>query len=243
MPPRAFLRLTSDHPGLHLPPFLTFLSTRLAISILSILGTLLYTYLSQSTKLNPVLSHDLTHLTASPRGYHGGEKLLVLTPLKDASPYLEEYFYNLAQLNYPKHLISLAFLVSDTKDDTWDQLHKISRRINHRSKSRKERYERITILRQDFHFDLSGETRHGFEGQPVRRAFIARARNYLLTAVLDERASWVLWLDVDVIRYGPDTVMDLMSIDKDIVVPNTLWYQDSWQFWVSVHFMSHFRSR
>ncbi|KAK4694292.1 hypothetical protein P7C70_g8761, partial [Phenoliferia sp. Uapishka_3] len=78
----------------------------------------------------------------------------------------------------------------------------------------------------------SNERVHGFEGQPVRRAFIARARNYLLSSALRWDHAWVLWLDVDVVRYDPDILMDLMSIDKDIVVPNTLWYQpESWDFW------------
>lgn len=50
--------------------------------------------------------------------------------------------------------------------------------------------------------------------------------------------AWVLWLDVDVVRYDPDILMDLMSIDKDVVVPNTLWHlEKSWDFWVS-HFNS-----
>jgi hypothetical protein len=77
------------------------------------------------------------------------------------------------------------------------------------------------------------EARHGFEGQPVRRAFIARARNYLLTSALRWDHAWVLWLDVDVVRYDPDILTDLMSIDKDIAVPNTLWHlEKSWDFWV-----------
>lgn len=47
--------------------------------------------------------------------------------------------------------------------------------------------------------------------------------------------AWVLWLDVDVVRYDPDIIMDLMSVDKDVVVPNTLWHLErSWDFWVSL---------
>lgn len=96
------------------------------------------------------------------------------------------------------------------------------------------RYASITILRKDFHFNLASEARHGFEGQMVRRAFIARARNYLLTAALGKEDAWVLWLDVDVVRYDPNILTDLMSVDKDIVVPNTLWHEEkSWDFWVS----------
>lgn len=35
-------------------------------------------------------------------------------------------------------------------------------------------------------------------------------------------------------RYDGDILMDLMGVNKDIVVPNTLWHQEkSWEFWVS----------
>lgn len=47
----------------------------------------------------------------------------------------------------------------------------------------------------------------------------------------------MLWLDVDVVRYDPDILMDLMSVDKDVVVPNTLWHMEhNWDFWVSIKF-------
>lgn len=137
-----------------------------------------------------------------------------------------------ARLNYPPNLISLAFLVSDTTDNTLAALQARASRLSKLPKSR--RYDSILILQRDFHFNLASEVRHGFEGQLVRRAFIARARNYLLTSALRPDHSWVLWLDVDVVRYDPDILMDLMSVDKDVVVPNTLWHMEhNWDFWVS----------
>lgn len=243
MVPRPFPRnQPTDNIYSIIRPVLSFLSTRLSISIISILLTLLWTTLSSSNQVTKtsILVHNLTGLQSTPSGYHSGQKLLVLTPLHQASQYLEEYFYNLGQLNYPKNLISLGFLVSDSTDDTIKKLNKISERLNLNSKL--NRYERITILQKDFHFDLSEGARHGFEGQPVRRAFIARARNYLLTSTLKEDISWVLWLDVDVVRYDPDVVMDLMSVNQDIAVPNTLWYQEnSWDFWVRYSFLKSIR--
>ncbi|SCV69556.1 BQ2448_2576 [Microbotryum intermedium] len=173
--------------------------------------------------------HDLTPVHASPRGHMANQKVLILTPLKDAAEWIDEYFENLHKLKYPKELISLAFLVSDTTDDTITKLRKRAERLSRMPLN--ERYDSIQIIQKDFHFNLASEVRHGFEGQPVRRAFIARARNYLLTSALRPDHAWVLWLDVDVVRYDPDILMDLMGLNKDIVVPNTLWHFNSWDFW------------
>lgn len=49
---------------------------------------------------------------------------------------------------------------------------------------------------------------------------MARARNYLLTAALRPDHQWVLWRDADIVT-APDTLIeDLMSHDKDVIVPN-----------------------
>lgn len=213
---------------------LGFLSSRLSTALLAIFVTLVLSSVYDQLfppQPNSISSHDLTPIHASPRGFRDRQKVVILTPLKDAGPYLDDYFVHLARLSYPANLISLAFLVSDSTDNT---LSLLQRKAVHNARGPKaQRYHSITILQKDFHFNLAADVRHGFEGQPVRRAFIARARNYLLTSALRPDHAWVLWLDVDVVRYDPDILMDLMSVDKDIVVPNTLWYQPkSWDFWV-----------
>lgn len=220
-------------------PLVGLLTSRVALCLVSILVTLAFTGRSigpcgsgaASTSGTDIASFDLTPIQATAQGAAAGEKLLVLTPLKDAAPWLDEYFENLARLSYPRNLISLAFLVSDSSDNTVAKLRARARRLAKLPPD--ERYDSITILEKDFHFNLASVARHGFEGQPVRRNFIARARNYLLTAALRWDHAWVLWLDVDVVRYDPDILSDLQSIDKDIVVPNTLWHlPKTWDFWV-----------
>ena len=74
------------------------------MAFFSITLTLLYTgatsFVSttrQQAGTTQVSFSDLTPINASPRGHHAGEKLLVLTPLKDAEPWLDEYFENLAR--------------------------------------------------------------------------------------------------------------------------------------------------
>ncbi|KAI9279428.1 hypothetical protein BC943DRAFT_284069 [Umbelopsis sp. AD052] len=171
---------------------------------------------------------NLNHLTASASARDNKEHVLILTPLKNAVPYLDRYFELVDRLTYPKHLISLAFLVSDTTDETVDELQRHARELQSRWSNR---YHSIRIFEKDFKFELTEEERHKYELQPKRRSFMARSRNYLLTAALTEEISWVLWLDVDVVDY-PETILeDLQSVDEDIVVPNCLLQRGDGAFW------------
>ena len=45
-----------------------------------------------------------------------GGYVLILTPAKNAGPFLQTYFAALAKLSYPRELISLGFLESDSRD-------------------------------------------------------------------------------------------------------------------------------
>jgi cellulose synthase/poly-beta-1,6-N-acetylglucosamine synthase-like glycosyltransferase len=173
---------------------------------------------------------NLNYLDATANAKYEQEHVLILTPLKNAEVYLEKYFELVDRLTYPKELISMAFLVSDTTDKTIPILkQKAEEYLNRRDPS--QRYHEITIYEKDFHFQLPEDKRHTFELQPLRRSFMARSRNYLLTAALREYHSWVLWLDVDVVEY-PNTILeDLQSVDVDVVVPNCLLDTEDGSFW------------
>ncbi|KAI8353665.1 hypothetical protein EDC96DRAFT_447188 [Choanephora cucurbitarum] len=152
------------------------------------------------------------------------QKVLILTPLKNAAPYLARYFQILQTLDYPKQLISLAFLVSDTTDRTLDELRTVADSLSNE-------YDSMDIFVKDFHFKLSEGNRHGYDVQPQRRAWMARSRNYLLTTALKEEHDWVLWLDVDIVQFPTSILKDLQKLDVDVVVPNCLKETDDGSFW------------
>jgi hypothetical protein len=52
------------------------------------------------------------------------DKVLILTPVKDAEAFLETYFQSLCRLTYPHDLISVGFLESDSVDNTYLELEK-----------------------------------------------------------------------------------------------------------------------
>ncbi|ORZ02326.1 hypothetical protein BCR43DRAFT_481377 [Syncephalastrum racemosum] len=171
---------------------------------------------------------DLNGLQATPNAKDDGEHVLILTPLKNASPYLPRYFELIDRMSYPKHLVSIAFLVSDTTDDTVELLRRQADEYLNRAE---DRYHHIAIYEKDFNFELPEDKRHTFELQPLRRSYMARSRNYLLTAALRDEHAWVLWLDVDLVEYPSTILEDLMSVDVDVVVPNCLRETEDGSFW------------
>ncbi|CEP13084.1 hypothetical protein [Parasitella parasitica] len=149
---------------------------------------------------------------------------------RDAEPYLDQYFRLLDETTYPNNLISLAFLVSDSSDRTFESLQSHINEIQSRW-SYNARFESVRVFKKDFDFDLPNAERHLYEMQPLRRSVMARARNWLLSAALKSDTSWVAWIDVDVVQYPPTIFQDLMRADADVVVPNCLLKRDDHDFW------------
>lgn len=144
------------------------------------------------------------------------KRVLILTPLKDATPYLERYFELINRTTYPNQDISIAFLVSDSQDDTLEMLQTYARKMQEGPNP----FHDIRIFQKDFNFELPPLERHRFEMQPFRRSIMARSRNMLLSSALTHDTDWVAWIDVDVIEYPSTIFQGLMSVDVDIVVPN-----------------------
>lgn len=176
-------------------------------------------YEVNSTSITEV---DLNPIKSSTQAVSNRERVLILTPLRDAAPYLEKYFDLLYKLTYPHELIDLAFLVGDCKDDTLANLaSELDRIQNHADE--KIRFRSATVVKKDFGADveMSVEERHSFKAQGPRRKAIGRARNYLLYSALKPDHSWVYWRDVDIVDCPERILEDFMAHDKDILVPST----------------------
>ncbi|CAF9904800.1 MAG: hypothetical protein HETSPECPRED_004791 [Heterodermia speciosa] len=166
---------------------------------------------------------DLNPIMSTPRAAANKERVLILTPLKNAAYFLNKYFDLLSDLTYPHNLIDLAFLVSDSTDDTLAVLSSELDRVQKRTD--KVPFHSAMIVEKDFGVTLSMDIteRHAFKAQGPRRKAIAKARNYLLYTALKPEHSWVYWRDVD-IQDSPSKILeDFMDHNKDILVPN-IWF-------------------
>ncbi|ROT41512.1 hypothetical protein SODALDRAFT_121499 [Sodiomyces alkalinus F11] len=167
----------------------------------------------QHVNLNPIVS--------TPNAVKNEERVLILTPVKDAAPFLAKYFELVGELTYPHHLIDLAFLVGDSQDDTVAVLAAELNRIQQGPVP----FRSTMIVEKDFHFQLSQDVkeRHSFAAQGPRRKALGRARNYLLSAALKPEHAWVYWRDVDIEENPPTIIEDFVAHDVDILVPN-IWF-------------------
>ncbi|MGH7965867.1 MAG: glycosyltransferase, partial [Candidatus Binatia bacterium] len=141
------------------------------------------------------------------------DTILILTPVKDGEKFLDGYFQSLSCLTYPQKQISLALLEGDSRDRTYQELHRRLPQLNVTFRS-------AAVWKKDFGFHPPPETpRWASHIQIERRTVLARSRNHLLFHALDDE-DWVLWLDVDVVEYPPDIIERLLTTGKDIVQPN-----------------------
>jgi cellulose synthase/poly-beta-1,6-N-acetylglucosamine synthase-like glycosyltransferase len=168
-----------------------------------------------------IINIDLNPIKSTPQAVAKEERVLILTPLKDAAPYLSKYFELLAELTYPHHLIDIAFLVGDSSDSTLAVLAMELKRIQTRPD--KVPFHSAVVVEKDFNFQLSQsvEDRHGFEAQGPRRKAMGKARNYLLSTALKPEHSWVYWRDVDIEDSPKKIIEDFIAHDRDIIVPST----------------------
>ncbi|KAL2430407.1 Mannan polymerase II complex anp1 subunit [Exophiala dermatitidis] len=166
---------------------------------------------------------DLNPIVSTPRAVSNRERVLILTPLRDAAPYLIKYFDLLSELTYPHELIDLAFLVGDSTDDTLAVLASELNRIQ--SRTDKIPFHSATIVQKDFGMtmNMDVESRHKLAAQGPRRKAMGRARNYLLSAALKPEHSWVYWRDVDIVDSPKKIIEDFVAHDRDILVPN-IWF-------------------
>ncbi|MGF1503417.1 MAG: hypothetical protein ACFBSD_16570 [Paracoccaceae bacterium] len=139
--------------------------------------------------------------------------VLVLTPVKDASAFLEGYAERLLALDYPPERLSVGLLEGDSADDTAERAAEAVARLG-------ARFARAGLWRRDFGARFPSVFPRWWGGiQKTRRAALARARNRLLFEALGSEA-WVLWLDVDVIEYPADVLRRLLATGERIVQPN-----------------------
>lgn len=163
---------------------------------------------------------NLNHVTITSDPIANREAVLILTPM---ARFYQEYWDNLLSLDYPHELITLGFILPKNKEGNAATSALQAQIAKTQRGPVKDRFRKIIIERQDFDPPLSSQDeseRHKMENQKVRRAAMAKARNSLLFTTLGPDASWVLWLDADVVETPPTLIQDLASHDKPIIVPN-----------------------
>lgn len=141
------------------------------------------------------------------------DSILILSPVHDVEGKLRSFMRLLQSINYPHHLISIAFGEDSSHDNTLHIADEIARQL-------RKSFAKVNV----FHFNLTGQINgswtniHSKGNQFHRRRHLAQARNALLRSSL-KKQDWVLWIDSDISFLPPDIVQQLLSAEKEIVVP------------------------
>ena len=150
-----------------------------------------------------------TLLAASP----SGGNVAILVPLRDAAQHIEPFLAAVAQLDYPKEKIKLAFCEGDSTDGSWERLQTAVAPLA-------KAYRGVVTLQKELGTQLDRARRDSRGLQRARRSGIAKVRNHLIDHGLAEDDDWALWIDIDVWRFPADVVTRLIATGQRIVVPN-----------------------
>ncbi|KAG0170272.1 hypothetical protein DFQ28_002272 [Apophysomyces sp. BC1034] len=168
---------------------------------------------------------NLNSLDATDKAKDRGERILVLTPVLD-SAHLQHYFELLDRTTYPNHLITIGLLLLNQDEETQSQVNDLASNHQHRWF---KRFQDIHIYQHDFEVENDNGQ---YDSLVRRRSTLARARNVLLSAALqDNDHSWVAWVDPNLSWYPPTIFEDLTKIDADVVAPNCLLDREPDVFW------------
>jgi len=141
------------------------------------------------------------------------DRILILTPVKDAEQFLNDYFKSIYKLTYPHTLISVAFLESDSSDQSYSRLMQELPEL-------RKNFRSASVWKKDFGLHIpEGVPRWAPHIQLERRAVLAKSRNHLLLRALDDE-DWVLWLDTHLIEFPDNVIERLLQVGRGIVQPN-----------------------
>ncbi|GAA5842944.1 hypothetical protein JCM9279_004036 [Rhodotorula babjevae] len=159
------------------------------------------------------------------------ETVLILCPMRNAIEHVWHFFHLVDQLSYPRHLVHLGILASDSSDRTYARALELADERQYGHKYRRNRYARISVFEKDFARPAAtarsggedgdagaasyegqnvGAERHDYAAQVGRRQLLAKSRTWLLGAALAPEVDWVLWLDVDLVDFEPALVERLL---------------------------------
>ncbi|CAO3673765.1 unnamed protein product [Umbelopsis ramanniana] len=130
----------------------------------------------------------------------------------------------LGALSYPLHRLDVAFLLTDATSGS----HPV---FEHMLSHNQHSFKSIVAYGKNMITDLPKEKAQVFDFQPLMRAQLARARNYLTRSALKDEHQWILAMDASLDDIPHDIIQQLMSVDVDVVVPNCMVKRDDGKIW------------
>ncbi len=141
--------------------------------------------------------------------------VLISILVKNTKFNLDNLASQVIRLDYPKELLSIVFLESDSEDGSYEYLKDIMPLFSD--------WKAAYLEKLDFGFKLFQELRHVEEKpqglkQRQRLINLAKSRQYVVDKYL-KNESFLWWVDSDYKVIPKDTLAKLVSYDRDMVIP------------------------
>nr|ABB02615.1 putative glycosyltransferase [Aspergillus niger] len=139
------------------------------------------------------------------------ERVLILTPL---ARFYQEFWDNVVKLSYPHELISIGFIVPNTKDG-----HAAVTALE-QAISETQSGPIDSRFRQHQHPSPGLRPAHSIAGRERAPQNVQPESTSLLFTTLGPSTSWVLWLDSDIVETPATLIQDLTAHNRPVIVPN-----------------------
>lgn len=147
-------------------------------------------------------------------------KILIGIPVKNTSIYLDNLINQLVNLNYNLKLITVVFVESDSKDDSFETCKRIKNTYN--------QFNDIIIYKLNFGFDLNHNLdRYNYDKFPNRIKNLIITRNFIVDNFLKDN-NYLWWVDSDFENIPSDTVNKFIETNKDVIIPKLT--HDKWGY-------------
>ncbi|XP_045202193.2 uncharacterized protein LOC123555665 [Mercenaria mercenaria] len=169
----------------------------------------------------PYLSNDIMKKYLALPESNYTQRVMILTPIRNAERTLDTFKTQLASLSYPHHLLSVYFGESGSTDKTFEKAQMISQDLKSLQNFTDSR---VINLKMAGGIHGNDNFRHKKEFQKYRRSFLANARNRLVRYAFKHGGVFdhVLWIDSDVQEFPSDLVQHLLFARSDVVATSCL---------------------
>jgi hypothetical protein len=141
--------------------------------------------------------------------------LLILIPVRNSSEHLENLASLLMGLSYDLRATRLVFMEGDSEDDSYTRLCELAQSLE-------QSFHEVQVLKDDLGpVPYPQRFRRLSAFQPLRRGRLAKVRNRLLMAALQDE-DYVLWIDADLHWWPQDIVETMLAADADVVTPHCI---------------------
>jgi glycosyltransferase involved in cell wall biosynthesis len=139
-------------------------------------------------------------------------KVTLVIPVKNCARYLDQLIHQIRRLDYPKELLSIAFLENDSDDTSWPTIQRLVAELEH------EGYREVEAEQYSVGFKLAHESRHVDSVQVERLRCLYKIRQHLVDRFLKDN-DFLWYIDADCIYIPQDALRELLRAGADIAIP------------------------